>query len=1053
MCDVLLTETGYALGANDFAFQGYGPIDENNRADYMVRGLRDYWSQWPEVIGVCPYELLDPYRGWEAWDWLNRDTSHRPQFNAVTGINKTPILAQGKLVVRFRAKVGGAAGTQTSDIQVTAGSAGSLALHHTAPVQVIVPTPTPTLTPSRTPTATATLIQTPTASPTAGQTLTPTTEPSSTATEQASPTPSPEGPTATPSPTEAITPSPTVVLTDRVWLPMVLTSATESNASAIPTPAAGGSPPQSQEMVQLSLPDTPVDAQGVRAVAADGPRRRILAATGNRLLAIDAASGGVLASVALPGPAGALAVDESNGQVYAALPDSGEVLAISLTGDILARATGLGRPTRLVMGGGRLYVSDSLQQRIVMLSPSCDIMSQRTLPAAPYALALEASKGRLYVGQMGSGTILALNAETLASESSLALGGLGYPLDLALDSSGEILYVAHSLAPKYGALSVIKTGDMSLLNKLEGSPQRTLLHADSVRWDPRHNVVLLGVAEGIMAVDGRSMEVKHMQPLRRAGWPGTMALDLQTSTVFVTASGRQPLGLAKRSLAGPLDNGAGHNMTIVDEVKQRLDIVELISGYLPLQKAGRNYKGLCPFHSEKTPSFVVFPDSQSWHCFGACSTGGDIFNFVMRRENMDFPEALRILAEKAGIEIKPLDAEDLRQRDEWDRLRALNAEAAQYYHHILLESPRADAARRYMERRGVSRETWGTFQLGYAPQDWHLAEEHLRRQSYAAEDILAAGLTTEGERGNVYDRFRDRIMFPIRDIQGHVIGFGGRALGQETQPKYLNSPQTPLFDKGSVLYGINLTRESIRASGVAVIVEGYMDVVVPYQCGVTNLVACMGTALTVEQLDILKRIARRLVLALDPDVAGLRAVERGVHTAQQSLDRQIVPVPTAKGLIRYEEQLKTEIRILSLPDGLDPDELVLGDRARWDKLVEEALPVAEHFFQLAMKEADLATAKGKRQVVERLLPVLAAIDNPVERTHYLQRLAQRVRMDERQLLPELERLRGSGGDRARRPKGAPGGTRRARGEPQRPRMMYPAGRPCWAWRNAAWRSR
>jgi len=450
-------------------------------------------------------------------------------------------------------------------------------------------------------------------------------------------------------------------------------------------------------------------------------------------------------------------------------------------------------------------------------------------------------------------------------------------------------------------------------------------------------------------------------------------------------------------------------MSIVDEIKQRLDIVEFISGYLPLQKAGRNYKGLCPFHSEKTPSFVVFADSQSWHCFGACSTGGDILSFVMRRENMDFPEALRLLAEKAGIEIRPLDAEELRQRDEWDRLRALNAEAAQYYYHVLVESPRAEAARRYLERRGVNRETWGTFQLGYAPQDWHLAEEHLRRQGYSAEDILAAGLTTEGDRGNVYDRFRDRIMFPIRDIQGHVIGFGGRALSDDTQPKYLNTPQTPLFDKGSVLYGINLTRNSIRESGVAVIVEGYMDVVVPYQCGVTNLVACMGTALTVEQLDVLKHIARRLVLALDPDIAGLRAVERGVQTAQQTLERQVVPVPTAKGLIRYEEQLKTDIRVLTLPDGMDPDELVLSDRQRWDTLVEEALPVAEHFFRLAVKDADISTAKGKRQVVDRLLPVLAAIDNPVERTHYLQRLAQRVRVDERQLAPELDRLRGGTG--------------------------------------------
>lgn len=448
-------------------------------------------------------------------------------------------------------------------------------------------------------------------------------------------------------------------------------------------------------------------------------------------------------------------------------------------------------------------------------------------------------------------------------------------------------------------------------------------------------------------------------------------------------------------------------MSITDEIKERIDIVEFIGGYVPLQKAGRNYKGLCPFHSEKTPSFIVFPDTQGWHCFGACGTGGDIFTFLMRRENMEFREALEFLAQRAGIELRPLDDVEIQMRDELDRLRGLNAAAADIYHRILMETRPGEAARRYLERRGVTAETMDTFNLGYAPDDWHIIEPRLRQIGYTEAEILEAGLTNKNEAGNVYDRFRGRVMFPIRDAQGRVIGFGGRLLQDvEGQPKYLNTPETPLFDKGSILYGIDLARHAIRESGTVVVVEGYMDVVVPYQCGVRNLVACMGTALTEAHLDQLKRITKRLILALDPDAAGVRATERGIETARQALATRVVPVPTATGLIRYEEQLQAEIRILELPDGLDPDELVLSDRARWDALVEGALPVAEYTFRQVTGAVDLSQAKGKREAVDRLLPVIAAMDSPVERSHYLQRLAQRVHMDERLLWGELNALRG-----------------------------------------------
>ncbi len=460
-------------------------------------------------------------------------------------------------------------------------------------------------------------------------------------------------------------------------------------------------------------------------------------------------------------------------------------------------------------------------------------------------------------------------------------------------------------------------------------------------------------------------------------------------------------------------------MNPTEEIKQRLDIVEFIGSYVPLQKAGRNYKGLCPFHTEKTPSFIVFPESQGWHCFGACSTGGDIFTFVMRRENMDFSEALHFLADKAGVALQPLDVEEIHQKDELDRLRAVNAAAAQYYHHVLMETPQGEPAREYLEKRGVARETMAAFQLGYAVDDWHLLEEALKHAHFSSQDILTAGLTSKGDRGNIYDRFRGRLMFPIRDVQGRVIGFGGRVL-DASLPKYLNTPDTPLFDKGGVLYGIDLAHESIRRSGTVIVVEGYMDVILPHQCGVTNLVACMGTALTEAHLKILKRITKRLVLAMDPDAAGMHAVEKGIETAQRSLDHKVTPVPTATGLIRYEEQLAAEIRILVLPDGLDPDELILHDRARWDRLLDESLAVADYFFQGVLSAVDLSSAKGKREAMERLLPVIAVMDNPVERTHYLQRLAQRLRVDERELAPELERLRSGEGTGAAKAHGKGG---------------------------------
>ncbi len=444
-------------------------------------------------------------------------------------------------------------------------------------------------------------------------------------------------------------------------------------------------------------------------------------------------------------------------------------------------------------------------------------------------------------------------------------------------------------------------------------------------------------------------------------------------------------------------------MGVVEEIKDRLDIVEFIGQYVALKKAGRNYKGLCPFHSEKTPSFIVFPDSQTWHCFGACGTGGDIITFVMRRENLEFREALEELARRAGVSLRPQTPQEATAHKTMGLLAEINDAAAAQFHHWLVQTGGGAAARRYLERRGVSQESWNAFQLGYAPDEWHLLEQALVAKGYRVPDIIAAGLLSERDDGGHHDRFRGRLIFPIRDIRGQVVGFGGRVL-DDALPKYLNSPQTPLFDKSSILYGIDLAREAIREQGLAVIVEGYMDVVMAHQHGVRNVVASMGTALTEPQLKILKRLTKKIALALDSDAAGDRGTLRGLEVAKQVLDYQAVPVPTSRGFVDYEARLDTEIKIITLPPDLDPDEIIRSGVAEWSKLVEGALPVVDYYFRALTRDLDLESSLGKAEAVRRLIPVITESGGAVERAHYVQKLARLVKMDERTLEKELNKV-------------------------------------------------
>jgi DNA primase len=445
-------------------------------------------------------------------------------------------------------------------------------------------------------------------------------------------------------------------------------------------------------------------------------------------------------------------------------------------------------------------------------------------------------------------------------------------------------------------------------------------------------------------------------------------------------------------------------MSVVEEIKGRLDIVDVISSYVPtLKKAGRTYKGLCPFHSEKTPSFVVFPDTQTWHCFGACGIGGDIFSFVMQREGGDFRDALEILAAKAGVSLQEKTPEAIEADKTRQKLLDIVAVAATYFHELLLKSPQASSVRDYLAGRGLETDIIHQFQLGYALDQWEGLKSYLLQKGYAETDMLAAGLLIERDNNLPgYDRFRDRLIIPIRDIRGQVIGFGARALHEQQVPKYLNSPQNALFDKSAILYGLDVARAAIRNEGYVVIVEGYLDVLQAHQQGYANVVAQMGTALTEEQLKSLKRYTDKLILALDADTAGSAATLRGINTAREVLD-EVVAVPTAQGLIRYENRLSVDIRIVTLPSGKDPDDVLKEDVSAWQKLLDGALSLVDYYIQQVTAELDLSTAKGKSTAVREIMPILREIGDTIEQDHYLRQLARLVRIDERTLRTELQR--------------------------------------------------
>lgn len=419
-----------------------------------------------------------------------------------------------------------------------------------------------------------------------------------------------------------------------------------------------------------------------------------------------------------------------------------------------------------------------------------------------------------------------------------------------------------------------------------------------------------------------------------------------------------------------------------------------------LKRSGKNYTGFCPFHANtRTPAFVVFSDSGTWRCFGECNEGGDIFKYVMKKQGWDFKETLKSLAERAGVKLEPLTPEHKEQNERAGQLRKLLEDVVIFYRHQLTQTePGLKALEYLVEKRGITQKTAETWGLGYAPSGWDTTLNYFLKKGYPQNDLMDAGMLSEKQEGGFFDRFRHRLMFPIRDANGEMAGFGGRLLNPDDLPKFMNSPQSLLFDKSRLLYGLDRARKAIRAANQAVIVEGYLDVVVVQQQGFENIISPMGTALTETQMRLLKRFTRRFVLALDPDAAGVKATLRGLEVARESLDHSSDVTFDARGLLHNEARLQADLRVSELPEGMDPDEIVLRDPGEWKRIIEDAKPIIFHVLDTLIKDQDLRDPKTKSEIAARILPLINDVPNPVERDAYRQQVARVLQVDENALI-------------------------------------------------------
>lgn len=419
----------------------------------------------------------------------------------------------------------------------------------------------------------------------------------------------------------------------------------------------------------------------------------------------------------------------------------------------------------------------------------------------------------------------------------------------------------------------------------------------------------------------------------------------------------------------------------VEDIRTQSDIVEVISERIQLKKSGANYKGLCPFHSEKTPSFIVSPGKQIFHCFG-CGTGGNVYQFIMQIENIPFPDAVLYLAKRYGINIPEQKGKGITSSQK-EILYNVNGLASDFFHKQLLESPQGKTAREYLKKRGIKDDTATVFKIGYASSSWEGIQQFFKKKGISVDTQRLAGLIKEKDDGRGYiDRFRDRIIFPIADSEGRVVGFGGRILSDaEDRPKYLNSPETPVYKKGDILYGLNLSKDSIRKGKEAFLVEGYFDLITAYQEGIKNIIATSGTALTENHAGLLKRYTDTITLLFDGDEAGKSASMRG-------------------GVALLNKGIK--IKVIPLPSGKDPDSFIK------DKGMEGFLNASkgaklymEYIIDKALSESDIKNADGKIRCIKTVLPYLSLIKDSIERSVYLSLLAERTGVSERVIMEEI----------------------------------------------------
>ena len=409
-----------------------------------------------------------------------------------------------------------------------------------------------------------------------------------------------------------------------------------------------------------------------------------------------------------------------------------------------------------------------------------------------------------------------------------------------------------------------------------------------------------------------------------------------------------------------------------EEIKEKLDIVEFIGQFVDLKKSGRNFKGLCPFHQEKSPSFVVSPDRQIWHCFGTCGVGGDVITFKMKWENLTFYEALRELADQVGVKLEDTSYDD----KQWKRkelLYAVNNMALKYYAYLLMKTQYGKKAMEYITERGINEKIINTFELGYAPASWDSLLKFLRKKGFTPQDIAATGLVIQS--GNrMYDRFRNRLMFPLKDAKGNVVGFSGRLLDStKKEAKYVNTPETEIYHKRENLFGIHLTKDEIRKAENVYVVEGEFDMITPFQHGISNIVAIKGAAFTEEQLGVLKRYTKRITLALDMDEAGVEAMKRGIRSA---------------------EKMDFEVYVATFTSGKDPDEAIKADEVQFKKDLKRAMPIYDFLLGDIQKKYPEKNSFQKKKIGEEIMPFIRDISNPIVQSHYMKIISEMLDVSE-----------------------------------------------------------